>query len=264
MRKRRIGIMVVVIGVIFLLCYLLYIFIPYAGLKLISPATEVKLGKQMFDGFTRTQEVDLELTQHAQAFADHLQLSKNYTIRVTVVKEDIANAFAMPGGYVVIYSGLIKDMQTPEEFAALLGHEVAHINERHTLRTMLKRLTSSMMISFVISDLSSISGLILSKIDMLHNLSFGRNFEREADEEGMKLLVANHIPASGMRSLLLTLKEAAEDEPRSISFLSTHPLTEERLENADKFIQRTSIRTSTNADLNHLWKQMKQNNNDNW
>jgi beta-barrel assembly-enhancing protease len=259
--KMRLAALVGVLGVLIVVAYFVFIqFIPFIGLKLISPEKERDLGKQMFAAFVKEENKDIEKTADAQTFANTLQLSKKYPIKVTVIDNDkTVNAFAMPGGYVVIYTGLLNKMRSKEELTALLGHEVSHINQRHSLRAMLRSLASSLLFSVVISDFSGVSALILENVNTLRSLSYSRSLETEADTEGMNIMMQNNVDVNGMKHLLETLQKAAGDMPSQLSFLSTHPLTRKRIENVQQFIsQHPQQNTSTDQNLEELWRRIKE------
>jgi predicted Zn-dependent protease len=180
--------------------------------------------------------VDSTGTIELQDFADQLNLSRTYPIRVTLVKSDIVNAYALPGGNIVVYSGILKKIKTPEELAALLSHESTHVNERHSLKSLLRSAANGLIVSILLSDASGITGTLVSNAQTLNGLSYSRSLEKEADQKGMELLLANGVDLEGMRDLMRTL-EAEGDVPGSISFLSSHPLTKERIQAATKFIK---------------------------
>ena len=84
--------------------------------------------------------------------------------------------------------------------------------------------------------------------------------EKEADDEGMKLMVNNHVNPIGMKWLMEDLKKMNKDIPSGISFLSTHPLTTERIADADSFAKKyTQINTPLNDELQSLWYEIKNN-----
>jgi beta-barrel assembly-enhancing protease len=131
----------IVIAVIIFLNFIFSSLVADVGLKLITPEYEAKLGDEMFQSAIPPTSIDGKRTAMIQSFANKLELSKTYKIQVTVLKSDDINAFAIPGGNIVVYSGLIEKMRGYEELVALLGHEASHINERHTTRAFLKEIS---------------------------------------------------------------------------------------------------------------------------
>lgn len=136
------------------------------------------------------------------------------------------NAFAAPGGVVVVFSGLIRATETPEELAGVIAHEVSHAELRHSLRAMAKRLGLRALLSLALGDLSG--SALEGAAANLTELQFSRDAEREADAEGLKRMVAARIEPEGMLRFFERLRAA--DGAAVPAFLSTHPATAERLE----------------------------------
>jgi predicted Zn-dependent protease len=258
MRLKRWLILLSVLGFFAFLIWGFLQIVPWLGLKFISAEREEQLGKQMFRALTANETVDRRTTAWVQEFANELQLSKDYRIKVYVVESKVENAYALPGGYIVIYSSMLKSIDKPEEFAALLGHEASHINHRHSLRSMLKDLASGLLLSMVVGDANGIVGILLSNADQLRSLSYSRKLETEADVEGMNLLLKNKIDIQGMTMLLETLKDDTSESDSHISFLSTHPLTEDRISKANAFInQHRNQNIEPSPSLSAAWLQIK-------
>ena len=212
--------------------------VPLMAVKFVSIKQETKIGNQYYASFIRNVDVDSLKTAELQKFTDNLNLSNKYHIRVTVVNDTIVNAFAFPGGHIVVYSGIINKMNKPEELVALLSHEATHVNKRHSLKSIVSQLGVSVLLSIITTNTGGLSKAVLNNVDMLRILSYSRELEKEADEEGMKLMVKNDINPNGMRWLMEDLKKTNTDIPFGISFLSTHPMTDERIKNAIEFCKK--------------------------
>ncbi|MFT4024657.1 MAG: M48 family metallopeptidase [Flavihumibacter sp.] len=210
------------------------------ALQFISPQREAALGEMMFTNLVATEKTDDRATVLLNQFAAHLHLSEKYRLVFTVVNDTVVNAFAVPGGHIVVYKGILQKMQTPEELVALLGHESTHINERHSLRSMLRELTGGMMLSLVFGDLGSIGGAIAGRADMLQGLSYSRRLEEEADTQGMQRMTDNGIDPGGM-AMLMDRLQTVEEGQRLPGFLSTHPLTTDRKAAALRFAAKHPV-----------------------
>lgn len=243
------------------LYFLLIFLIPFLGMQLISAQQETKIGGRLKEVMLQESalmgsKIDSAGTVHLQAFADKLNLSNAYPIRVTLLKNDMVNAFALPGGHVVVFSGIIKKMDSPESLAALLAHESVHINERHSLKSLLRSAANSILVSVVFGDVTGISGALVGNANTLNGLRYSRSLEEEADKKGMELLVQNSIEVKGMLQLMQTLKAEA-DIPKQLSFLSSHPLTSERIKAAESFIKQHPQKGAANATLQALFTELK-------
>ena len=156
-----------------------------------------------------------------------------YTFRLTVVRGKMVNAFAAPGGYIVVYEGLLRKTSTPEELAGVLAHEIQHCLERHSTRTMLRRLsTQALIVVFTGGD----EGMraLLELAGTLGDLSYSRSDEEEADREGLKMVQAAGIDPKGMARFLSHLDGGESDLPRSLKYLSTHPRTAYRIKQINR------------------------------
>jgi len=244
--------------------FLIISLVPYLGNKIIGRSQEIEMGNKLHasmlaEARLRGEEIDAEGTRHLQAFADELQLSSNYPIRVTLLKSTTVNAYALPGGNVVVHTGLLQKIKTAEALAALLAHESTHVNERHSLRSLLRRAASSIALSAVFGDAGGIASILVSNAEALNGLRYSRSLEEEADTKGMELLLKNDVAANGMQQLMRTLQQEAGVNQETLSFLSSHPLTEERLKNAKQFIKEHPQKIEEKKDLQIIFESLKKN-----
>lgn len=150
-----------------------------------------------------------------------------YTFQVSVVQSPIVNAFALPGGYVVVYTGLMKKAESGEEVAGVLSHELNHVLQRHGLERMVKMLGLAAVVSIVVGDQQGLIGLAKELGLNLVTLKFGREQETEADVTGIRLLSDARIAPEGMIGFFDRLSE--KDKARA-ELLSTHPMSAARAE----------------------------------
>ncbi|MCF8321535.1 MAG: M48 family metallopeptidase [Flavobacterium sp.] len=168
--------------------------------------------------------------------------AKGYTIDLYFVKNSEINAFALPGGKVIIQTGLIENAKSWEEVLGVLSHELAHVTRRHHLRGIINNIGIFTLISVAFGDISAIAGTAANLGGELASLSNSRAFENEADETGWEYMVKAKINPAGFISFFETLKnenkkETAIDSTLSkvdLSFLSTHPNTQDRIDNLKK------------------------------
>jgi Zn-dependent protease with chaperone function len=193
---------------------------------------EQKLGESAYKDFLAHQDIMKEGTavSAVEEMTHRLveQIPDNpYKFEVTVVKSDVVNAFALPGGYIVVFTGLMKKAESGEEVAGVLGHELNHVLQRHGLERIVKQLGLVAVVSIVLGDQQGLAGLMRQLSVELLTLKFGREQETEADLTGLQLLVRAKIDPSGMISFFQRLAE--KDEGR-MEWLSTHPMSQGRAE----------------------------------
>lgn len=147
-----------------------------------------------------------------------------YDYRWYVLADPAVNAFAVPGGHVVVYAGLLLEADSAEEVAGVLAHEVQHVERRHSLRGVVHALGWQALLGLALGDLSgSVWGSMAYE---LGRLRFGREQEIAADREGLELLRKAQIDPRGMLSFF---EKLAAREEAGIELLSTHPSSTERL-----------------------------------
>lgn len=198
------------------------------GVAHIPPEQEAKLGDLVL-AQTRLQMSIIDsgpAVDAVRAIGSKLTAGSVHRYRWFVADRPDINAFAAPGGVVVVFSGLINAAETPEELAGVLAHEVAHAELRHSLRLMVKSLGLRALVSLIIGDSSA--AVFTDSAARLTELHFSREAEREADDDGLRRMVAARIDPNGM--VRFYEKLATERRPTPPPILSTHPATGERLE----------------------------------
>lgn len=158
-----------------------------------------------------------------------------------LIKDPNINAFAAPGGYVVINSGLVLAADNASELASVIAHELAHINQRHISRAidesqrmqwpMLAAMLASILLSATAGGQAGQAAMSASTAYGIQNqLQFSRDFEREADRIGIRALASAGFDPAGMPSFFEKLQNWNRLQGGSpMEFLSTHPLTLDRI-----------------------------------
>lgn len=193
---------------------------------------EQKLGESAYRDFLSHQEVMKEgpavgaIEEMTHRLTEQIP-DNPYKFEVTVVKSDIVNAFALPGGYVVVFTGLMKKADSGEEVAGVLAHELNHVLQRHGLERIVKNLGLMAVVAIIVGDQQGLIGLMRQVGVELLTLKFGREQETEADLTGLQLLNRAKIDPAGMITFFQKLSE--KDEGR-MEWLSTHPMSTARAE----------------------------------
>lgn len=193
---------------------------------------EQKLGESAYKDFLAHQDIVKEgvavaaIEEMTRRLVEQIP-NNPYKFEVTVVKSDVVNAFALPGGYVVVFTGLMKKAESGEEVAGVMGHELNHVLQRHGLERIVKQLGLVAVVSIVVGDQQGLAGLMKQLGVELFTLKFGREQETEADLTGLQLLHRAKIDPAGMIRFFERLSE--KDEGRT-EWLSTHPMSSARAE----------------------------------
>lgn len=153
-----------------------------------------------------------------------------YTFKV-IDDDDTVNAFALPGGHIYVYTGLLKLASDEAELAGVLGHEVAHVSQRHIAERLMAAVGIEALLGMAAGKnpegLGALAGQLAGQGAML---SFGRDQESDADAHGLPYSVAAGYDPEGFVRLFEKLKKG--EGPAFLNFLQSHPLPSERIEDA--------------------------------
>lgn len=138
------------------------------------------------------------------------------------------NAFALPGGHIVVNAGLIMTADNAEEVAGVIAHEAAHASLRHGLQSIISQLGTGALISLVAGDAGGLAAVMMEGGGYLMNQKYSRDFERQADEEAWQYLNTANVNPAGLVTFFEKLK-AMEGGGAMPAILSTHPATADRI-----------------------------------
>jgi len=189
----------------------------------------------------REHVVESYLQTVADRLSKHMTLPEGMAIRVHYVDDPVVNAFATLGGHVAVFRGLLERVPDENVLAMVIAHEIAHAQHRHPIRSLGRGIAFSAAVSVVSASTGSrVADSVLGTSGMLTLLTFSRAQEEEADETGIAALVLAYGHAGGATDTFQVLQKAAREhrgaEPPK--FLSTHPLSEQRIERLAAIIER--------------------------
>ena len=216
---------------------------------------ERSMGKQLYASVKGSYEVDEKRTAYVNAFFDEMKVPSAYNIHITVVKNEVPNAYAMPGGYIVVHDKLLDGLSTYPELAALLSHEFIHIENRHSLRSLFSRMSNYIFLSLILGDIGTVTAIVVSHTHHLKNLSYSRKLEKEADEEGAALLQERQIDCGGFVRLFRLLQKEVDEEPSE--WVSSHPNLKKRIRNIEEMEGCQQQQPATNETLQNLFTRLK-------
>lgn len=210
----------------------------------LSPRDEQELGRQMMMEVRRQLPLveDPEVVHYIRDLGQRLATHSDapqMNFEFFVVDSPDINAFAMPGGYIGINSGLIQNARNESELAAVLAHEIAHVTQRHLARRLAAaerinlRTLALTLAGLLLSTQNGQAGSALATAGMAgsiqQQLNFSRAFEHEADNLGIRMLSAAKLDPRGMPSFFERLLQATRYYDRPPEYLSTHPASEARI-----------------------------------
>lgn len=154
---------------------------------------------------------------------------KEFAWEVKIINDDkTLNAFCTPGGYIYVYTGLIKFLDSEDQLAGVMGHEIAHAAQRHSGRAITKAYGLNIVLSLLSGGSNNQNVQIAKQItEGLVGLKFSRNHEIEADEHSVKYLCGTSYNAAGAAGFFKKIQGKGGTPP---AFLSTHPDPKNRVQ----------------------------------
>ena len=187
---------------------------------------------------------------------------RRYQFRAALIDRPVVNAFALPGGRIFVFTGLLDRVQKPEELAGVLAHEMAHVTQRHGLRKLIAGGGPYYVLRLFVSDQQGVLSVISAGSQLLVNQYYSRDVEREADTIGWHYLMAANIDPRGLADFfqLQTESEAATTIPE---MFRSHPATSERIASLNRLWEKSERKSGfvqlpamTNAPLTSLQERL--------
>ena len=215
----------------------------------LSPIAERKLGERIMQEIRHDPDYldDAPLLEYLNTLGDSLVAARpeargesNFDYFFFAVCDPVLNAFALPGGFIAVHSGLVLAAQSESELASVMAHEIGHVAQRHIARMLGKQRQDALLplAGALLAILASKAGsdapaavlMGTQGLAMQRQLDFSRDAEREADRIGLQILQQTSYDTSGMVAFFGRLQTASRTyNDLAPSFLRSHPLTSERI-----------------------------------
>lgn len=258
MLKRKIFIELLLLLLFFSIIWAVFTFLPIfpdrTELK-ISVEKEEKIGEVIVEDILSN---DPSFKEIKNSFVDSTLLiisnrlinavgNTKFDYKIIVLNNPDINAFALPGGYIFIYSGLIEFTDKPEELAAVIAHEMGHIEKRHLISKLIKELGVNILFSGDIAVLGEVGKMATSTV-------FDRKQEREADKFALETLHKATISPIFLATFFRRLSSEHGSYNENLEILMTHPHNKSRIKAALEYeLEKDFVTKEFDID----WKKMK-------
>jgi len=219
------------------------------GMVLVPTETEVQLGQELVGQIEGEQKLLADTVVQGyigNVFAGIAQYASQdradiaYTVKV-IDDPDQVNAFAVPGGHVYLYTGLLKTAENEAEVAGVMAHELGHLVARHSANQLGTQVGLSLLGSIALGqnpgELASLAAQLVSASSMA---SFSREDEEEADKYGLRYAAAAGYSPAGLESFFVKLQTLEGGGSQGVfeGLLASHPATQDRIELLRRRIER--------------------------
>lgn len=193
-------------------------------IEAISKYSEEKLGELMWQSILNQHELsyDNQLNSAVDSIFRTICRANDLPAeeyKIHVVRNDEANAFAMPGSYILIYTGLIAQTESAAELSGVIAHELAHLNLNHIEQKLMREIGLGMLIGMTTGN--SDPGMIQNAIQLLASTAFDRDSEKQADIAAVRYMQQAHQDPEHFARILLRISK--ESPGINLSWISTHP-----------------------------------------
>jgi len=195
--------------------------------------TEQKLGNLFWEVYKRAEKENKkpDVVNTIDSIVTHIckanQIERE-TIKVHVLKKDEINAFALPNGHLIVYSGLVLNSDNQEELTGVICHEIAHIKLNHVMKKLVKEVGLSVLISMTTGNGGS--EIIKQTAKMLSSSAFDRDLEKDADIKAVDYLINAKVNPEPFANFLYKLSTEEHEATKYLTWISTHPDSKERAE----------------------------------
>ena len=172
--------------------------------------------------------------------------AQEFDYRFYVVQSPVLNAFAVPGGYVFIFSGLLARVANDDELAGVLGHEMGHVRGHHIVRQQEKGQvwSAAALLGLLLSAVNPVAGAAGIAAAETAQLKFSREFEQEADFLGLRTMSTAGYDPHAMGTFFKTLLTEQRINPAGVpAYMLTHPVTEDRVSHVETTISAQKLKT---------------------
>jgi predicted Zn-dependent protease len=227
----------------------------------VTDKTEEKLGDLFWETFQKNEQENKNpfVIKTIDSMVSRICTANNInreSIKVHVFTKEDINAFALPNGHLIIYSGLILNADNQEELCGVICHEMAHINLNHVMKKLVKEVGLSVLISMTTGKGGT--EVIKETAKMLSSTAFDRSLEKEADIKAVDYLIKAKINPAPFADFLFKLSEKENEATQYLTWINTHPDSKDRAEyivtySKDKQLKYTSVITTA------AWDKLKDN-----
>ena len=210
----------------------------------VANKTEQKLGELFWKTIKETanENNNLHILESVDKIVNQICKSNNIdreTIKIHVLNKNEINAFALPNGHLIVYSGLLLNSENQDVLIGVISHEIAHIKLNHIMKKLVKEIGLSVLISMTTG--SGGPEIIKETAKMLSSSAFDRSLEKQADIKAVDYLISAKVNPEPFANFLYNLSDKEYATSQYLNWISTHPDSRERAEYIIEYSKNKSI-----------------------
>ena len=230
-----------------IIIFLLFQLLVNTIITFIPPSFEQQLGAAVVPVYEK-QALDSPQQKTLNQLLDRLEANlpaeqqKDNQYQLLYIPEDTVNAIAIPGNRVIIYQGLLKEVESENELMMVLGHELGHFANRDHLRGLGNILVLRVTIAYVLGDASVFKSIVATAVRSISQANYSQKQEKQADKFGLMLLDKTYGQVTGSTDFF---KKLAKKSKGDFDFLASHPAPNKRVKKINKLIEENKYDTGS-------------------
>lgn len=205
-------------------------FVGFLKIDKMANKTETSIGDAIWDDIKTTEKIIVNdsisktIDKLLKPICDENEIERD-SLKIHIIQNSEVNAFALPNGHLVVYAGLINEAKNEQALIGVLGHEIAHIEKNHVMKKLSKEIGLSVILSMTTGGKDP--GVLKQIMQSLSSSAYDRSLEEEADIASVEYMTNSKINPAPFADFLYEMSFTSE-VPSQLSWLSTHPESEER------------------------------------
>ena len=237
------GAIIIIIFLCSWYCFTQINWVKIFHIQQVTDETEKKLGDVLLEVVLKSEDENKspQVNKIIDSIVNHICIENNIAkdqIIVHIVQKDEINAFAMPNGHLIVYSGLILNSDYQEELIGVLCHEIAHIQLNHVMKKMLSEMGLSVLITMSSGNGSPV--IIKEALKRLSSLTYERGLEKEADLKAVDYMIKANLNPSAFANFLFKQSLNENEASKYLQWASSHPDSRERSVYINEYIKNNS------------------------
>jgi predicted Zn-dependent protease len=199
----------------------------------VTDKTEQKLGELFWEVFKKSEKEikSTHVINSIDSIVTHICEENKIDrskLKIHVLDKEDINAFALPDGHLIVFSGLILNSDNQEALTGVICHEIGHIELNHVMKKLLKEIGLSVLISMTAGN--SGAKVIKEAAKLLSSSAFDRSLEKEADRKAVDYMVTSNVNPEQFANFLYKLSDSEHEATKYLTWISTHPDSKDRAE----------------------------------